>query len=237
VAIVRARQAAAAGGAGEAKSRPQPALLVGWTRVGAACGFLAVLSYALISAAPLTSAQALVIACVFGPALVFATTGLYHVLRAHRRTVSVDLGLISNIAAGVTVTLMLFSQLGLKRWFEVQFGNGSIDSSERALHAAFEAANGIQLGLDVAWDVFLALGTVLLAWNMWHHPRFGRILAVAGMVIAVALVVANLFVFPEPPGNAGSVDLGPVIGLWYLIVTIRLAMSGRWAAAHEAADV
>jgi hypothetical protein len=233
VAIVRARRAAAAGGAGEAKSRPQPALLVGWTRVGAACGFLAVLSYALMSAAPLTSAQALVIACVFGPALVVASTGLYHVLRAHRRTVSVDLGLISNIAAGVTVTL----QLGLKRWFEVQFGNGSIDSSERALHAAFEAANGIQLGLDVAWDVFLALGTVLLAWNMWHHPRFGRILAVAGMVIAVALVVANLIVFPEPPGNAGSVDLGPVIGLWYLIVTIRLAMSGRWAAAHEAADV
>jgi hypothetical protein len=55
-------------------------------------------------------------------------------------------------------------------------------------------------------------------------------------VIALALVVANLIVFPEPPANAGSVDLGPVIGLWYLTVTIRLAMSGRWAAAHEAAD-
>jgi hypothetical protein len=118
----------------------------------------------------------------------------------------------------------------------VQFGNGSTSSPERALHAAFEAANGIQLGLDVAWDLFLALGTVLLAWNMWHHPRFGRILAVSGIVIAVALVIANLIVFPEPPGNAGSIDLGSVIGLWYLIVTVRLAMSGRWAAAHEAVD-
>jgi len=195
-----------------------------------------VLSYTLISAAALTSAQALVVACVFGPTLVFASTGLYHVLRAHRQTVSVDLGLMANVAAGVTVTLMLFSQLGLKRWFEVQFGNGLIDSSERTLHAAFEAANGIQLGLDIAWDVFLALGTVLLAWNMWRHPQFGRILAVSGIVIALALVVANLIVFPEPPANAGSVDLGPVIGLWYLTVTIRLAMSGRWAAAHEAAD-
>jgi hypothetical protein len=233
---VRANPAAAGGGDGVGESRLPPALLVGWTRVGAVCGFLAVLSYTLISAAPLTSAQALVVACVFGPALVFASTGLYHVLRAHRRTVSMDLGLIANVAAGVTVTLMLFSQLGLKRWFEVQFGKGSIDSSERALHAAFEAANGIQLGLDVAWDLFLALGTVLLAWNMWHHPRFGRILAVSGIVIAVALAVANLIVFPEPPGDAGSVDLGPVIGLWYLIVTVRLAMSGRWAAVHDAAD-
>jgi hypothetical protein len=81
-------------------------------------------------------------------------------------------------------------------------------------------------------------GALELGWrsHTWHHPRFGRILAVSGIVIAVALVVANLIVFPEPPGNASPVDLGPVIGLWYLIVTVRLAMSGRWAAAHEAAD-
>ena len=117
-----------------------------WTRVGAAGGFLAVLSYTLISAAPLSSTQGLVVACVFGPALMCASTGLYHVLRAHRRTVTLDLGLMANVAAGVTVTVMLFAQLGLKRWFEVQFGTGSTDSSERALHAAFEAANGIQLG-------------------------------------------------------------------------------------------
>lgn len=191
------------------------------------------LSYTLISAVPLTFAQAVVVACVFGPALMCASVGLYHVLRAHRRTVSLDLGLMANAAAGLTVTLMLFSQLGLKRWFEVQFGNGSTDTSERALHAAFEAANGIQLGLDVAWDLFLAAGTILLAWNMWRHPQFGRLLAVSGSLIAVALAIANLVVFPEPPAQAGSIDLGPIIGLWYLIVTVRLAMSGRWAAAQS----
>jgi len=218
---------------GAAGRGSRPALVAGWTRVGAACGFLAVLSYSLISAAPLTSQQGLALACVFGPALMYASTGLYHVLRAHRRTVTLDLGLMSNVAAGVAVTLMLFSQLGLKGWFEVQFGTGSTSSSDRALHAAFEAANGIQLGLDVAFDLFLALGTMLLAWNMWSHPRFGRLFAVSGAVTATALVVANLAVFPEPPGQEGSIDLGPVIGLWYLVVTVRLAMSGSWAAARE----
>lgn len=204
--------------------------------MGAACGFIAVFSYALIAAAPLTSDLALVVACVFGPALACASMGLYQVLRAHRRTVSLDLGLMANVAAGVSVTLMFLSQLGLKRWFEAQFGSGSTDSSERALRAAFEAANGIQLGLDVAWDVFLGLGTVLLAANMWSHPRFGRPFAVSGCVIAVALVVVNLVVFPEPPDEAGLIDLGPVIGLWYLLVTVRLAMSRSWAAAHGSPD-
>jgi hypothetical protein len=236
MATVRAHPAAAAPGAVEGEWRPPPALLVEWTRVGAVCGFVACVSYAVAVAAPVNSAVALVVACVFGPALAGASMGLYHVLRAHRRTVSLDLGLMANVAAGITVTLMDLSPLGLKRWFEVKFGTGSTDSSERALHAAFEAANGIQLGLDVAWDVFLALGTVLLAANMWRHPRFGRLLTISGSVIAVALVVANLATFPEPPGDAGSIDLGPVIGLWYLIVTVRLARSGSWAAAHDVRD-
>jgi hypothetical protein len=209
---------------------------VSWTRVGAACGFVAGASYGLALAAPATSALGLVAASVFGPALVAFSAGLYHVLRAHRRTVTLDLALIANVAAGVSVTLMLFSQLALNQWFELQFGTGSTDSSERALRAAFEAANGIQLGLDFAWDLFLALGAALLAWNMWRHPRFGRLLAASGIVIAVALMVPNLALFPEPPGHSGSIDLGPVIGLWYLIVTVRLAMSSRWAAAHEVTD-
>lgn len=170
---------------------------------------------------------------MFGPALMFASVGLYHVLRAHRRTVTLDLGLMANLAAGLTVSLMLFAQLGLKRWFDVQFGTGSTDSSEPALRAAFEAANGLQLGLDVAWDLFLSLGSILLACNMWSHPRFGRLFAVTGCAIAVGLAVANLAVFPQPPGQAGSIDLGPAIGLWYLIVTIRLAGSTRWAATHK----
>jgi hypothetical protein len=217
-------------GVGETELRPLAALAVRWARVGAACGFLAVLAYTLISAAPLTSTQGLVVACVFGPALMCASMGLYQVLRLQARTVTLDLGLMANVAAGATVTLTLLAQLGLKRWFDIQFGEGSTDSSEPTLHAGYEAANGIQLGLDVAWDLFLGLGTLLLAANMWHHPRFGRLLAVSGSAIAIALVGANLAVFPEPPGDAGSIDLGPLVGLWYLIVTGRLAMSAGWAA-------
>lgn len=164
-----------------------------------------------------------------GPAFLGFSLGLYHVLRAHHRTVSVDLGLLANVAAGISLTLMVFAQLGLRRWLEMQFGDAATDSPERALDTAYQAGNGIQLGMDVAWDVFLVLGAVLLAWNMWHHPRFGRILAASGTVIAIALLVINLSVFPEPPGH-DAIDLGPVIGLWYTVVSIRLVMSGRWAA-------
>jgi hypothetical protein len=62
------------------------------------------------------------------------------VLRAQHRTISLDLAVMANLAAGLTVTLMFFSQLTLNRWFDLQFGDGSRDSSERALRAGYEAA-------------------------------------------------------------------------------------------------
>ena len=48
------------------------------------------------------------------------------------------------------------------------------------------------------------------------------------MAIAVALLAFNLASFPVPPAGAGSVDVGPLVGLWYLVVAIRVLGSMRW---------
>src|SRR5512132_3601227 len=82
-------------------------LTLSWARAGIGFGFLAVVAYTIISAASVPPAVALVLACVFGPSLAVASIGLYRVLRLQARTVSLDLGVASNVAAGVVVTLML----------------------------------------------------------------------------------------------------------------------------------
>jgi len=86
----------------------------------------------------------------------------------------------------------------------------------------------VQLGFDIVWEIFLCLGALCLAWNMRRHPRFGWLFAAPGMVVAVALFALNIATFPVPPGEAGLVDLGPVIGLWYLFVAIRIVTSLGW---------
>jgi len=48
------------------------------------------------------------------------------------------------------------------------------------------------------------------------------------MLVGAALLVLNLQTFPTPPANAGLFDLGPVLGLWYLAVTIQVARSFHW---------
>jgi hypothetical protein len=201
-------------------------------RLGVVCGALAVVAYALTQAVSLPLRPSLVLVCAFGPLLAIGSAGLWELLRLHRRSATLDIGLVANIAAGVAVTLMFLAQLGLKAWFDAGLGGSAQQVSPEVAEAAFQAGNGLQLGLDMAWDVFLAIGTAMLAWNMRRHPRFGRAYAVTGLLLAIALIGFNLAAFPENPGRAGWIDVGPLIGGWYLWVTLRMAASLRWAQAH-----
>jgi len=57
------------------------------------------------------------------------------------------------------------------------------------------------------------LGTVFFSVAMLRHPRLGRAFGIPWFVIGVVLLVLNFSTFPTPPTEAGSVDLGPLVGL------------------------
>ena len=204
-------------------------------RLGVVGGALAVVAYALTQAVALPLRPTLVLVCSFGPLLAIGSAGLWELLGRHRRTATLDIGLVANLAAGVAVTLMFLAQLGLKAWVEAGLGGSAQQVSPEVAEAAFQAGNGLQLGLDVAWDVFLAIGTAMLAWNMRRHPRFGPAYAATGLLLAAALITLNLAAFPENPGRAGWIDVGPLVGGWYLWVTLRMASSLGWAQEHRRA--
>jgi len=92
----------------------------------------------------------------------------------------------------------------------------------------------VDMGLDVAWD--LLFGTAMLFWGFALRKRSGfgpgwgfPLLALGGL-----LIVLNLATFPWPPGSRGSVDLGPLAGMFLLALFIRLAFLGRRARAASA---
>ena len=90
-------------------------------------------------------------------------------------------------------------------------------------------ADRVHFGLDLAWDVYFAMGLALFAISAFCHPRFGRALGASGLALALALVVVNLATFPDPPAASGWLDVGPFAAIWYLVVTARVFASLRWA--------
>jgi hypothetical protein len=113
--------------------------------------------------------------------------------------------------------------------------NNAADTATKAtLEWIGKVVDKVQLGLDVSWDVFISVGTLLFALNMLKHPRFGKILGGIGALLAVLLLGFNLYTFPIPPANADLIDFGPFVGLWYLIVSIQTLRSLAWAKKESA---
>ncbi len=115
-------------------------------RLGVVCGVLAVVAYALTQAVSLPLRPTLLLVCSFGPLLAIGSAGLWELLGLHRRTATLDIGLVANIAAGVAVTLMLLAQLGLKAWFDAGLGGSAQHVSPEVAEAAFQAATASSWG-------------------------------------------------------------------------------------------
>jgi len=183
-------------------------------QVGIIAGLFACVAYPLAAFGHLSKPATTILVACFGPALVVASYGLSRLLECEKPLLSSSLGALSNALAGA-----LFSAMGL-----IQLAVGYSAGGEK-VSSQFIA---IWLGLDVAWDAYAGLGTICFALAMLRHPRFGIIFAVFGIVIGAGLLALHLYTFPTPPQNAGLVDLGPAMGLWYLAVTIQMWRSLSW---------
>ena len=147
--------------------------------------------------------------------------GLGRLLQVQRRSVAVQLAVALNFAAGALVTAMLLVQL-------------AVGSRTHGQAVPLDLV-AVWLGLDVAWDVYVGLGTGLFALAMLRHPRFRAVFGIPGLVIAGVLLGLNLGTYPTPPAEAGLFDAGPLVGLWYLAVSVQAWRSLGWAETTLAA--
>lgn len=188
-----------------------------WVQAGIGAGLVTCVVYPLVTMAPLPRVLLVVLASTLGPSLAIASLGLRHALRLDQNSVVSDLGALFNVLAGVLLEAMLLVQLAVRLRVPSE--------------SSGETIAGVWLGLDVAWDVYVGVGTGCFAIAMLRHPRFGKAMGIAGLVLAAAVLGLNLFTFPTPPAEAGLIDVGPAIGLWYLVGTILMWRSIPWVKA------
>jgi hypothetical protein len=204
-------------------------LTLTWIKLGAIAGIIACVIYPLMIAVEMPRLLTVACAAAFGPLLSLASVGLYHLLKLHQKTVTAQIAAGANIIAGSIVNMMLVVQLAISISMREYVQNAGDASTKATLELIWKAVDKVQLGLDVSWDVFIAIGTLLFALNMLRHPRFGKIFGWIGVIIASLLLGFNLYSFPTPPGNADLIDFGPFVGLWYLVISIQVLRSSKWA--------
>lgn len=193
-----------------------------WVLAGIICGFLADVVYFVSSTANLPARIAYPVFWSFGPLLIVAAMGLYYFLRQHGRAVALQLGAIFMVIAGASVTMMGTMQGASGVALQEIKPEEMNESARVAWKMAMTAADSIQMGADLAWDIFIFTGIVLLGKVMLRNPCFGKVIGLAGIIIGLLGLAFNIYTFPKNPATAGLVDVGPLVGLWFLVVTIQM---------------
>lgn len=200
-----------------------------WKILGVFSGLSVCIIYPLLITVSMPTVLQVTLAAAFGALLIVASIALYNILGAETKPISLQLAPIFNTLAGAAGATMLIVQLAIAdRWDSLK-GRTENPADIAIIDWSGKMVWSVNLGQDVAWDVFIAIGTFLFAWNMRGDRRFGRILGYSGMIVALCLLIFNLLTFPTPPGDGGLIDLGPFVGFWYLLVTVAMWRTLRTA--------
>jgi hypothetical protein len=202
-------------------------------------GLAVVLVYLGAATGILKGADNLTLALVFaiGPVAIVGVLSISRRLAPQGGSLVLRAGTTFLTIGFALFTLMLVVQQTIFIRFRQFRSEATDEAAKEALALVFKGVNLVQLGADVAFDVFYCLGVILLAAVMYRHRDFGKAFGVLGIVSASALLAFNLYTFPSVPADAGLVDLGPVTGLWWLAVIVqffRLERKSRSAARTAA---
>ena len=162
---------------------------------------------------------------------IVASYALCDCLAAPRQTAANRIALGFAISGFATLLAMLLVQVAVTSAMP-ELTRGLDAAAAKALTRAMRM---VDLGLDVAWD--LLYSTAMIFWGFALRTRrgFGPGWAFPSMALGALLIVLNVATFPWPPGDHGSVDLGPVAALFILALNIRLTYLG-WRALRSGSE-
>jgi hypothetical protein len=153
---------------------------------------------------------------------------VYNVVRVFQDSIFLKLSALTLIIAGVVNTLMASMQGALRIYFNDLPHDATVaEATKTAWRMGLHSGNALQLGVDVAYDIFLLGGFIFMGAALLKHPLFGKWLGWPAIVIGVCGLLLNLWTFPTPPGEAGLFDGGFLIGLWFMAFIIQMIRAYR----------
>ena len=206
-----------------------------WVITGFICGIIAGVSYGISVGVSLPPQIAFPVFWAFGPLLSASAPGLYFFIKHYRKTIPLQIGILFLIIAGALVTMMGTMQAAVRALFRAVSLEGAETVTKEAWDLSYKVADTLQLGVDVAWDIFIFTSVFLLGMAMLKHPKLGWLFGAPGMILGAVGLAFNIATFPYNPGTQGLIDVGPFMGLWFFAVSLKVIFSLKWMDSRPGA--
>lgn len=188
------------------------------------CGLSTLIAYLVALLVPLPSLRiSYLVFMAFGPLFCVSVFALRNILKQELSSVAIDVATLLLVIAGAINTLMAAMQGSLFIYFnDLPHGESVVETTHTAWEMGYHSGNALQLGADMAWDVFLFSGVFILGTAVLRHPRFGSLFGWSAIIIGSAGLILNSLTFPIPPAEGQLIDVGPLVGIWFGAVVVRV---------------
>lgn len=190
-------------------------------KIGAISGILSILLY--ISAAAfsfLPDTVSRLFGFTFPLLWIISFMGLYSFLKRESHTPSLEIAYAFGIIGAAIACMLIVVQQANIIWHNEAMSSATTEEVKELLKATYRGANRVQSGLDVAFDIFITISWILFGLNIAKSKSFNKILGWTGSIIALSLLILNIYTFPNAPAESGLFDIGPFLGLWSLVFFI-----------------
>jgi hypothetical protein len=188
---------------------------------GAIAGLFSILSYLSVVFFSFGASVSFVLVMAFSILGIISLYMLYHFLEVEVGGHSPRLSFYFGAFAFVTLAIFLSAQIAIGSGFEDEYIKGlSVEPDVARL--VRRAVRLIDMGMDVAWDMFIGVSFLFIAASMRRHSKFGLIWAIPLAILALILISLNAATFPWPPADEGLFDVGPFCGVFIFAVNIRV---------------
>jgi hypothetical protein len=193
--------------------------------LGGSSGIVGTLCYICAAAFDMTTQATFLLAMAWPILSIVFLFSLFRFFDDHKKQMTNYLAFIFGCLAFTLVAAMMSTQLSVVAGTD-EYINSATANDQALLKTIRKSQRLVDLGIDVAWDMFIGTSIIFLGVTMRSRPNFGLWWGLPAAVLGLALIVLNVITFPWPPDTQNLFDIGPAIGLYIIFLAARVLVLG-----------
>ncbi|MBL7961322.1 hypothetical protein JNL27_13905 [bacterium] len=194
--------------------------------LGGISGIVGTLCYVIAIAIPMSHVGTYIFAMSWPILSIVFVFSLFRYIALDSQSAANQLAFVFSCLAFVIVAVMMSSQLAVKAGV-LEYIESSTASEQELLKLMRRVIRLVDMGMDVAWDLFIGASLIFLSIALKGHRDFGLRWTIPAALLGLVLMILNFATFPWPPDTKGLIDVGPAVGLYIIGLSVRLVFLGK----------